>query len=136
LAGSPYLGIIPKATKLQLKIIILGIDSPNSEVDIELMFRRAVILSSILKNNAASILHKDKNTANIDKDVVMAFLKIPRYKHGTCSMEAIIQMSLLEKGKKITASSLPARAQLNMHVDADQFLSLMRGLAIITIEMW
>jgi hypothetical protein len=111
-------------SRLRGYLDITGIDTADDQrVSNELMFRRAVILRSLLEDKAKYIIHPEGKRANIDENLIMAFLKIPRYKHGTRSMEAIIQMSLQDKGRFIP-SSLPTREQLEMHVNASEFLSL------------
>jgi hypothetical protein len=55
---------------------------------------------------------------------VRAFLKVPIYRHGARSMEAIIDMSLLSAKRRFAQSALPSIAQLQIHVDADRFMRL------------
>ena len=58
--------------------------------------------------------------------VLRAFLEIDEYIHGARSMEAIVQMSSLAGKPRLERSSLPARQQLAVHVDADKFLASWR----------
>lgn len=89
------------------------------------ILRRALTLRGQLR--AAGLL-TDRNgheVANVDEDVLYALLTIDHYRHGARSMEAILQMcnpidGILEK------ASLPSRAQLNMHVSADDFMIYMQ----------
>jgi hypothetical protein len=62
----------------------------------------------------------------IDGGVLRAFLDVGGYIHGARSMEAIVQMSSLAGKPRFERSSLPARQQLGVHVDADEFLRLVR----------
>jgi hypothetical protein len=41
-------------------------------------------------------------------------------------MEAIIAMCAKLPGDRISAASMPTHAQLNMHVDANEFLKIVR----------
>jgi len=65
--------------------------------------------------------------ARIDEPIIYAMLTVDRYQHGVRSMEAILRMCR-PIDDYIRISSLPARAQLNMHVDAEEFfIRLHRG---------
>src|SRR5262249_36046067 len=71
--------------------------------------------------------HKGSKRAEIDADVLYALLTVDRYRHGARSIEAILQMCT-RIHNKIEKSSLPSRAQLNMHVNADEFfIRMYRG---------
>ena len=61
---------------------------------------------------------------NIDEGVLRAFLHADAFRHGARSMEAIVDMSTLTGKASYERSSLPARSQLEMHVDAEAFLAL------------
>jgi hypothetical protein len=65
--------------------------------------------------------------AKIDESIIYALLTVDRYRHGVRSMEAILRMCR-RIDDYIQISSLPARAQLNMHVNAEEFfIRLHRG---------
>ena len=122
---------LPKGTKgadfisrLRGHLDIKKIDSeqPQQEVSDLLMFRRAILLRSLLEQNLASIIDKDTGYARIDRDVIKAFLMIPKYMHGVRSMEAIIHMARISRTRlSFQKASLPPPDQLDMHVDADRF---------------
>jgi hypothetical protein len=59
--------------------------------------------------------------AQIDDAIVYALLTVDRYRHGVRSMQAIVEMCMPIYGR-IEIASLPSRAQLKMHVDAEEFL--------------
>ena len=59
--------------------------------------------------------------AQIDNGVLRALLKVPRYKHESRSMEAILEMSRLTNAHKWEQSLLPSKEQLRLHVDEEQF---------------
>ena len=61
--------------------------------------------------------------AKVDEAVIYALLTIDRYQHGVRSMEAILRMCapIGPNDEHFYISSVPAQAQLNMHVDADEF---------------
>ncbi len=96
------------------------------------IIRRALILRSLFKRNTPALLQKfkSKELLNIDAGVLHAFLTIPTYKHGIRSIESIIAMSQLTGINRFERSSLPAEAQLNLHVDGRRFLSLVQQLQL------
>ena len=83
--------------------------------------RRAIQLRGLLENKLKLI--GPDGRAKADEAVIYALLTIDRYHHGVRSMEAILRMCapIAPNDRHIYISSLPARAQLNMHVDADEF---------------
>ena len=87
------------------------------------IIRRAVLLRSLLSRNAGHLIDT-QGVAAIDPCVVRAFLKVPMYRHGVRSMEAIIDMSLLSAKRRFAQSALPSIEQLQLHVDADRFMRL------------
>ena len=60
----------------------------------------------------------------IDDGVLNALLLVPRYKHGTRSLETIFKTSQLFGKTKYHRSDLPPEAQLNLHVDGQEFYEL------------
>jgi hypothetical protein len=81
--------------------------------------RRAMQLRSVL-GMYGHIDDKSKQ-ARIDDAVVYALLTVDRFRHGVRSMEAILAMCA-PLYERIEISSLPSRAQLDMHVDAEEFM--------------
>lgn len=90
--------------------------------------RRAILLHSMLKRGAGHLFHRRDGGEHlaIDAGVLRAFLQVGSYEHGARSMEAIISMSQLAGQVQFERSSLPARAQLDLHVDGREFLSLVQ----------
>jgi RyR domain len=109
-------------------------DGANAEhsADPYYLIRRAILLRSLLKRHAPHLFwQKDgKEVLLIDPGVLRAFLEIRSYKHGARSMEAIISMSRLEHQASFEQSSLPPEAQLDLHVDGQEFLSLVQWLEL------
>ena len=60
----------------------------------------------------------------IDQSLLDAFLDVPKYLHGSRSMEAIIEMSAISRKMTFERSTLPAVHQLALHVDADAFMAI------------
>jgi hypothetical protein len=89
--------------------------------------RRAIQLRGLL--NALDFTRNRKGWAQVEEAVIYALLTVDRYHHGVRSMEAILRMCR-PTDDWIRISSLPAPAQLNMHVDAEEFfVRLYRGRA-------
>ena len=82
--------------------------------------RRAILLRSLLEDRGFTYPIKSA-TAMVDDPVIYALLTIDTYRHGTRSMATIVQMCTPIYGR-IQIASLPSREQLNMHVDAENFL--------------
>ncbi|MEG3225018.1 MAG: hypothetical protein BME94_05725 [Methanobacteriales archaeon Met13] len=105
-------------SRLRGYIDIAGIDKKTKN-DYLYMIRRAMVLRSILERKAKNIFLDSE--ADIDLSVLNALIKVPKYKHGVRSMEAIIEMSILSNMRHFERSALPASEQLKLHVDAVEF---------------
>jgi hypothetical protein len=118
-------------SRLRGHIDILG-PTKTSELDEGYVIRRAILLRTAFLNRFRQfkLISDDENT-NLDKllykPLVRAMLTVSRYKHGARSMQAIIAMCGTLPGGRITAASMPPHTQLNMHVDANEFLKLIRA---------
>ena len=121
-------------SRLRGYLDVLGVDpTPNPNDDPLYIIRRAIILRSLLDKAPQSIAKIDGEVKEIkiDDGVLWAFLKIKEYRHGVRSMEAIISMSLLSGRPKFERSSLPPKAQLALHVNADEFLTLLKPTGVL-----
>jgi hypothetical protein len=99
--------------------------NPQDPSDAFYVVRRAILLRSILGRNAPWLLGKD-GRLNIDDGVLRAFLETRQYRHGTRSLEAVIAMSRLSGSTTYERSSLPPEPQLQLHVEAEDFLALVQ----------
>jgi len=94
--------------------------------------RRAITLRGLLEKHHFTRKTEDRGErATIDEAMIYALLNVgpEGYHHGVRSMEAILQMCATIDGH-IQFGSLPSRAQLSMHVNADEFYaSFLRGRA-------
>ncbi|MCB2210388.1 ATPase [bacterium] len=121
-------------SRLKGFVNILGPNPPEHASEAErkanpyYIIRRAILLRSLLERNAKQIFAS--GTMDIDHGILQAFLGIDRYKHGIRSIESIIVMSSLSGKQSFERSSLPAQDQLNLHVDAEVFLSLVHKLKL------
>lgn len=117
-------------SRLRGHIDILG-PGKTSELDEGYVIRRAILLrTSFINRIKESVRTVDENSDldfHLYKPFVRAMLTVSKYKHGARSMEAIIKMCGMLPGGRITAASIPPHAQLNMHVDANEFLKLVRS---------
>lgn len=111
-------------SRLRGYVNILGPNPQNSD-DKVYMLRRAFLLRALLSRKAKQLF--EKGVLRIDPGVLQAFIGAERFLHGARSMEAIIDMSALSGKIRFERSSLPARHQLALHVDADAFLALVRS---------
>ncbi len=109
------------SSRLRGYVDILGPNQTNKHSDQLFIIRRAILLRALLEKKAFHLI-SDKGEAQIDSGVLRALLKVPRYKHESRSMEAIVEMSLLTNAKKWEQSYLPSTEQLKLHVDEEAFL--------------
>ncbi|WP_432408134.1 Ryanodine receptor Ryr [Wukongibacter sp. M2B1] len=111
-------------SRLRGYVNILGPNQTHEKRDQLFIIRRAMLMRSLLERKVSHLIN-DKGEAQIDKGVLRALLKVPKYKHGSRSMEAIIEMSMLNSAKKWEQSHLPSKEQLKLHVDEEQFTRLL-----------
>jgi hypothetical protein len=109
-------------SRLRGYVNVLG-PNPASENDHFYVVRRAMLLRSLIERKARHILD-NSGRARVDAGVLRAFIKVPRYKHGARSVEAILDMSMLAGRHAFEQAALPAAEQMRLHVDADIFWRL------------
>ncbi|MFE2812649.1 AAA family ATPase [Streptomyces nigra] len=91
------------------------------------VIRRALLLRSILKKESVLLPEGQNGEEAIDRDVLNAFLSVPKFNHGVRSMRAIVANSSLLGERFFSKSSLPNATQLKLHVNVDEFLGEMGG---------
>lgn len=96
--------------------------SPSENADPEYIIRRAILINSLLQLGYPQLFKN--GILQIDDGVLNAFLLVPRYKHGTRSLETIFKTSQLFGKTKYHRSDLPPESQLDLHVDGQQFFEL------------
>lgn len=99
---------------------ILG-PNPQGDGDEAFFLRRALLLRALFKMKVPQLFDA-AGELQIDEGVLRALLEIEQYRHGARSAECIIDMSALSGKLKFERSCLPARHQLDLHVDAEKFL--------------
>ncbi len=97
---------------------------PQPALDPYYIIRRAILLRSLFERETPHLFDKATEEFQIDEGVLRAMLETTEYKHGVRSMESLIAMSMLKGKQKFERSSLPSEAQLNLHVDAKDFMEL------------
>ena len=97
--------------------------NPVSPDDRLYIVRRAIFLRFLLLKNVKNIFDSHK-ICRIDPGVLRAMIKVPMFKHGVRSIQAIIEMSLLSGRKSFEQAALPSPEQLKLHVDAELFSRL------------
>jgi hypothetical protein len=122
----PYCG---EVSQLQDSSAEISQTSSSRNTDPEYIIRRAILINSLLQIGYKQ-LFKD-GILQIDDGVLNAFLLVPRYKHGTRSLETIFKTSQLFGKTKYHRSDLPPESQLNLHVDGQQFFELVTQEPVI-----
>lgn len=105
-------------SRLRGHVDIFGLDPPT---DTNLL-RRALVLRSNIERQYKSLIDAS-GTVRIDSGVLQAFLRVPKYRHGARSLEAILEMSNLVDLSDFDPSRLPTQHQLNLHVDGNSFIT-------------
>jgi len=113
-------------SRLRGYVDVLG-PNPTGEDDETYMLRRALLLRALVRGRAPRMLTRGR--LDIDPGVLRAFLGARTYLHGARSMESVIDMSALAGKARYERSVLPARHQLSLHVDADEFMRLVEDEA-------
>lgn len=111
-------------SRLRGYVNILGPNPKKDTFDQLFVLRRAMLLRSLIERKTPHLID-EKGNAKIDSGVLRALLKITKYKHESRSMEAILEMSMLNEAKKWEQSHLPSKEQLKLHVDEEEFLRLL-----------
>ncbi len=114
-------------SRLRAHLNIRGINKPEDELDQQrYILRRAIMLHRLLLQR----LKRPNGTAPrplVEQAVANAFCTIAAFKHGPRSLEAILDMCNLQRGRTFGPADLPGKSQLEMHVDAAKFLELVYG---------
>ncbi len=107
----------------------INIMGPNRQGvnDEAFIIRRAKVLRVMFKiNPKAAGLFDSQDRLRIDDGILRAMLYVSKYRHGTRSLEALIDMSRVAGISRYDLSALPPKSQLDLHVDAEEFLFLTR----------
>lgn len=91
--------------------------------DPEFIIRRGILLNSLLRIGFGKLFKNGE--LQIDDGVLNAFLLVPKYKHGSRSMQTVFKISQLFGKTKFNRSDLPPETQMDMHVDGELFYDLL-----------
>ena len=105
-------------------IDIMGSDCVDPNKDRMYPIRRALLLRALLEKREKQL--KVGERIIIDDAVLNGLLSIPKYHHGARSLEMILAMSTVSGRREFERAALPAESQLNLHVDAKEFMNLVR----------
>jgi hypothetical protein len=115
-------------SRLKGYINVLGPNPRAGADDPYYVLRRAILLRSMLSREAKHVLRKGE--VQIDSGVLRAMLLTKTFRHGARSMESVIAMSQLAGKTRFERSSLPTEAQLDLHVDGQDFLARVQQLEL------
>jgi len=117
-------------SRLKGYVNILGPNRQTGTADPHYIIRRAILLRSILQRNTPQLFqkHDGRDVLDMDLGVLRAFLQTREYKHGIRSIESVVAMSLLSGRTSFERSSLPSEAQLDLHVDGQEFLAIVQQM--------
>ena len=102
---------------------ILNIKGPNpvSVSDQSHLIRRAMLMRSQIVHKVSSIYDPESGLVNISRNMLSALLSVSEYRHGSRSLEFILDMSRLTEVSRFTPSCLPIDEQLDIHLDVTDF---------------
>jgi len=103
-------------------------ESEAGGADPDFIVRRAILLRSLLERIGKDLLHG--GTLDMDRGVLRAFLTVSEYRHGARSLESILAMSRLAGETSFERSCLPTQTQLDLHVDGQEFLAIVRQIEL------
>ncbi|MDD6213416.1 MAG: RyR domain-containing protein [Clostridiales bacterium] len=104
---------------------ILNIKGPNpvSLTDRRHIIRRALLLRSLFERQARNFYHPDTGRVDISLSLLRALLRVSEFRHGSRSMEFILDMSRMAGASRYTPSCLPLAEQLDIHLDVQNFMN-------------
>ena len=102
---------------------ILNIKGPNpvSDEDRSHIIRRAMLLREQIIRKTSGIYDGESGLVNISRGMLSALLAVSEYRHGSRSLEFILDMSRLTEVSRFTPSCLPVDEQLDIHLDVRDF---------------
>lgn len=117
-------------SRLRGYVDVLGPNQLSDRPDPFFILRRALLLRGMLERDAPWIFRhgEGRSVPDIDPGILRAFLETRVYRHGARSLESIIGMSSLANRAGFERSALPAAGQLELHVDATDFMACMQRL--------
>ena len=108
------------ASRLRGTVDILGPDWLGGEDPYSI--RRAFLLRSLIERFYKPLISESHKTVSIAPEVLDALLTVRGLRHGARSLETILAMSGLGGRRNFTRAALPPPDQLDLHVDAEDFM--------------
>jgi hypothetical protein len=90
--------------------------------DVGYPLRRALLIRAYLGCGPA-------DRVDFDPDLLHALLRVDQYRHGARSLEKLMELLRGDDAHVVRRSNLPRSAQLAMHVDVEEFMRHMQGMA-------
>ena len=102
---------------------ILNIKGPNPAArgDQSHIIRRAMLMREQVIRKGTGIYDPNSGIVNVSRGMLSALLSVSEYRHGSRSLEFILDMSRLSEVGRFTPSCLPMDEQLDIHLDVDDF---------------
>ena len=120
-------------SRLRGYVNVLG-PNQSDENDVFFVIRRAMLLRGFLMRSCPELFTQGKRFLRIDDAVLRALINVPCYRHGVRSMQAIAEMSSTKGIRRLTPAALPPASQLDLHVDAEEFLRLLNEESMFGIQ--
>ncbi len=95
--------------------------NPDCDSDRGYIIRRAMLLRQQIIHRIPNVYDKETSKVRISKGLLSALLRVSEYRHGARSLEFILAMCRLSHVDRFTPSYLPMNAQLDIHLDVDDF---------------
>lgn len=116
-------------SRISGRFSVSGINRPEAVNDREptrtgYIVERAILLRSLLDHYPA--LRLEGGGFNVSENLVRAFLSTREYKHNKRSVRKILELSSIGGRQNFDRSDLPSFAQLQSHVDALEFLDIVK----------
>ena len=101
----------------------LNVKGPNPTAvnDRAYIIRRALLFRNLIIRKNPSIYDEETGKIRISEALLSALLRTSIYRHGTRSLEFILDMSRLKEAERFTPSCLPLPNQLDIHLDRNDF---------------
>ena len=111
-------------SRLRGFVNVMGPNRQHVKDDAHILRRALVLRSNLLRNTRTRQLVDGSGAVRLDAGVLRAMLHITTYKHGMRSMDALLDMSRIGRENRFNLAALPSKGQLDLHVDADEFVWL------------
>ncbi len=95
------------------------VNDHDESIDEVSVVRRGILLRSLIERYHPQIIHPETRILGIHPNVLAAFLRVKKYKHGSRSMEAIVSLSHLHGWSNLGPSELPPFEIIKFHVTED-----------------